>query len=92
MKRVVIKIVVLAIVFGTFNVIGLYVSPLFENSLAMNQMSYSFESNLPIQVYDYISNYSWIVYILLSVLVFRKEISEINNKIKSVKEKKNEQI
>lgn len=92
MKKIVIKIITLAIVFGIFEAIGLYISPLFENSLAMNQMSYSFESNLPVQVYDYISNYSWIVYILLSVLVFRKEISGINNKIKSVKEKKNEQI
>ena len=92
MKKVVIKIVVLAIVFGIFNVIGLYVSPLFENSLAMNQMSYSFESNLPVQVYDYISNYLWIGCILLTVLVFRKEILEINKKIKSVKEKQNEQI
>lgn len=92
MKKVILKIVVLAIVFGLFNMIGLYISPLFENSLAMNQMSVSTESNLLLQVYDYISNYSWLGYIVLTVLVFRKEISEINNKIKSEKEKQNEQI
>ena len=92
MKKIVIKIIALTLVFWIFNVIGFYISPLVENSLAMNQMSYSFESNLFVQAYDYISNYSWIWYILLTVLVFRKEISEINNKIKSEKEKQNEQI
>ena len=77
MKKVIIKIIVLVIIFGIFNVIGFYISPLVENSLAINQMSYSFESNLLVQVYDYISNYSWIWYILLTILVFHKEILKL---------------
>lgn len=91
MKKIVIKIIALAIVFGIFEVIGLYISPLFENSLAMNQMSYSFESSLLVQAYDYISNYSWIAYILLTILVFRKEILKVYKNIKKVKENVNEE-
>lgn len=81
MKKIVIKIIALAIVFGIFEAIGLYVSPLFENNLAMNQMSYSFESSLLVQAYDYVSNYTWIVYILLTILVFHKEILKVYKKI-----------
>lgn len=91
LKKIVIKIIALAIVFGIFEVIGLYISPLFENSLAMNQMSYSFESSLLVQAYDYISNYSWIAYILLTILVFRKEILKVYKNIKKVKENVNEE-
>ena len=64
----------------------------YKNSFAMNQMSYSFDSNLALQVYDYISNYSWIAYILLTILVFRKEILKLYKNIKEKKEKTNEQI
>ena len=91
MKKIVIKIIALAIVFGIFEAIGLYVSPLFENNLATNQMSYSFESSLLVQTYDYISNYSWIAYILLTILVFRKEILKVYKNFKKAKENVNEE-
>ena len=91
MKNIVIKFISLAIVFGILEMIGLYVSPLYKNSFAMNQMSYSFDSNLALQVYDYISNYSWIAYILLTILVFHKEILKLYKKFKKVKENVNEE-
>ena len=91
MKKIIVKIITLAIIFGIFNVIGFYISPLVENSLAVNQMSYSFESNLLVQAYDYISNYSWIWYILLTILVFHKEILKLYKKFKKAKENVNEE-
>ena len=91
MKKMIVKIITLAVIFGVFNMIGFYISPLVENSLAMNQMSYSFESNLLVQAYDYISNYSWIWYILLTILVFHKEILKLYKKFKKVKENVNEE-
>lgn len=87
MKKIIAKTITLAVIFGVFNMIGFYISPLVENNLAMNQMSYSFESNLIVQAYDYISNYSWIWYILLTILVFHKEILKI---YKTTKERKGE--
>lgn len=82
-KKIIIKIILLAIIFGILEMIGLYISPLIENNLAMNQMSYSYDSNLYIQIYDYISSYSWVVYLLLTILVFRKEILKIYKKLKN---------
>lgn len=82
-KKIIIKIILLAIIFGILEMIGLYISPLIENNLAMNQMSYSYDSNLYIQIYDYISSYSWIIYLLLTILVFRKEILKIYKKLKN---------
>lgn len=87
MKRITIKIIILSVVIGIFEMIELFLSPLFKNSVAMNQMSYSLESNLLMQIYDYISNYSWMIYLLLMILVFRKEILKL---YKNIKERKGE--
>lgn len=92
MKKIIAKVVSLSIVFAIFEMIWLYVSPLIENSLAMNQMSYSFESNMLVQTYDHISNCSWAIYLLLTILVFRKEILKIYGTIKERKGETNEQI
>lgn len=90
-KMIIFKIFFLSVVYGLIKLLGLFISPLIENSLAMSQMSYSFESNLLVQVYDYVSNYSWIIYLLLVILVFHKEILKIYKSLKETKEKTNEE-
>lgn len=92
MRKIIIKFILLSILIGIFETIGLYVSPLFENSLAVCQMSYSFESNLLVQVYDYISNYSWVIYLLITILVFHKEILKLYKNIKRRKGERNEKF
>ena len=86
MKNIIIKIISLSIIFTMFEMIELHISPLLKNNLATYQMSYTFESNLFIQIYSYISNYSWTIYLLLTILVFYKEILKLYKKIKKTKE------
>ena len=96
MKKIITKIIFLIVVFSIFEICGLYINPLVENGLAINQMYNTIESNLLVQVYDYISNYTLVFGILLVLFVFRKELSKLYKKVKESfndqKEKENEQI
>ena len=44
------------------------------------------------QVYDYISNYSWAIYLLITILVFHKEILKLYKNIKGRKGERNEKF
>lgn len=96
MKRIISKIIFLITIFFIFEICGLYISPLVENGLAINQMYNTIESNLLVQLYTHISNYSYVFGIVLILFVFRKELSKLykllKEKLKEKKENSNEQI
>ena len=50
----------------------------------MNQMQSTVDSNLWIQLYTYLSNYSFLIFIVIAILLFNKNII---NLIKKYKEK-----
>lgn len=95
MRKIIIKILFIAVVFGTFEIIGVSLSPIVENGLAMNQMYNTVESSMLVQVYSFMKNYSFILSVLLVLIVFRKELSKLytslKKKIKYEEEKKNEE-
>ena len=90
MRRVTkIKIIIFIVLIFLYNMLKQFVIPLIANSLAMNQMQNTIDSNLWIQLYTYISNYSVLIFIIIAVLFFNKNIVNLINKNK--KEQKDEE-
>lgn len=86
-----IKIVVFLVLLFLYNALNQFISPLIANDLAMNQMQNTVDSNLWIQLYTYFSNYSILIFIVIAVLLFNKDIVNLINKINKKKEKKDEE-
>ena len=80
-----IKLIVLTTIIIIYNIIMQFLSTIIANELAMNQMQNSVDSSLGIQIYSYVSNYSWIVLLILVVAMFYKDVL---NLIKWIKENK----
>ena len=80
--KVFIKVIVLIIIASIYNAIMQFVSPIIANNLAMNQMQNSMDSSLGIQLYTYASNYSWIVFLFVVVIMFYKDALKLINWIK----------
>ena len=85
-----VKIVLFVVLIFLYNILKQFVSPLIANDLALNQMHSTVDSNLWIQLYTYISNYSILIFIVIAILLFNKNIINFINKIKEndKKEKK----
>lgn len=81
----------IAAIFLVYEIIGICIGPLLENSFALSQMQTSAESSMLIQGYCYIKNYSFVFGVLLVIFVFRKDLSRLYTKLKEKKEKINEQ-
>ena len=92
MRKIIMKILFIAVVFGAFEIIGMSLSPVVENGLAINQMYSTVESSMLVQVYSFMKNYSFILSVLLVLIVFRKGLSNLYTKLKDKKENKNEEI
>ena len=81
MRRVTkIKIIIFIVLVFLYNMLKQFVSPLIANSLAMNQMQNTVDSNLWIQLYTYFSNYSVLIFIVIAILLFNKDIVNLINK------------
>lgn len=89
-KHIIIKLICLIIFFVTasnlLNITDYYI----KNTLAMHQMDIYSGSAL-LQFYSYMVDFEPIIYIVIFVLVFRKEFKTLINKMKN-KEKQNEEI
>ena len=83
-----IKIVVFLVLLFLYNALNQFISPLIANDLAMNQMQNTVDSNLWIQLYTYFSNYSILIFILIAILLFNKDIINLINKINKKKGEK----
>ena len=86
MKKITkIKIIIFIVLIFLYNMLKQFVNPLIANSLAMNQMQNTVDSNLWIQLYTYISNYSVLIFIVIAILFFNKDIVNLINKNKNKK-------
>ena len=85
-RTVTIKIAILVALLIIYNTIMQAVSPIVANQLAMQQMQNYDTSSAGIQVYQYLTNYGWVVFLVLIAIMFSKDIVNI---IKKIKEKMN---
>lgn len=93
MRRVIkIKIIIFIVLVFLYNMLKQFVSPLIANSLAMNQIQNTVDSNLWIQLYTYFSNYSVLIFIVIAILLFNKDIVNLINKNNNKKENQDEEI
>lgn len=83
-----IKIVVFLVLLFLYNALNQFISPLIANDLAMNQIQNTVDSNLWIQLYTYFSNYSILIFIVIAILLFNKDIVNLINKINKKKGEK----
>lgn len=81
-RAIIIKVAILVAISVAYNAIMQAVSPIIANQLAMQQMQNYDTSSMSIQLYQYVTNYSWIVFVILIVIMFRKDIVNIFKKIK----------
>lgn len=81
-KSTKIKIVIFVVLILLYNILNQFISPLISNGLAMYQMQSTIDSNLWVQLYTYFSNYSVLIFIVIGILLFNKNI------INFIKEKK----
>lgn len=77
-----IKIVLFIALIFLYSILKQFVSPLIANDLAMNQMQSTVDSNLWIQLYTYFSNYSFLIFIVIAILLFNKNVINLINKYK----------
>ena len=83
-KSTKIKIAIFIVLILLYNTLNQFISPLVSNEMAMYQMQSTIDSNLWIQLYTYFSNYSVLIFIVIGILLFNKNII---NFIKEKKEK-----
>ena len=83
-KSTKIKIAIFIVLILLYNTLNQFISPLVSNEMAMYQMQNTIDSNLWIQLYTYFSNYSVLIFIVIGILLFNKNII---NFIKEKKEK-----
>lgn len=83
-KSIKIKIIIFIVLILLYNILNQFISPLASNEMAMYQMQNTIDSNLWIQLYTYFSNYSVLIFIVIGILLFNKNII---NFIKEKKEK-----
>lgn len=84
-KGLCIKTILFMMFIYLFNIIDNSVHYLIGNSLAMNQMTNSIDSNLWYQVYSEIYNYQFVIFIFVALLLYYREIKYL---LKQLKEKK----
>ena len=89
MKRnIIIKTICLMAVFIIGNAINNAISTYIETTLAINQLSNYYELPVFLQMYSNLKNYAFLVFILLVLIVFHKEIHGLYTKFTNKKEKK----
>ena len=77
-----IKFLILFVLVIIYNAFFQTVSPIIANQLAMQQMQNYDTSSMGIQLYTYATNYSWIVFVILIVIMFHRDVVNIFKKIK----------
>jgi len=77
-----IKFLILFVLVIIYNAFVQTVSPIIANQLAIQQMQNYDTSSMGIQLYSYLTNYSWIVFVILIVIMFHKDVVNIIKKIK----------
>ena len=80
MRRVTfIKIIVLVVFIFVYDILDRFIGSIIANDLAMKQMQSTVDSSAWIQLYTYFSNYSFLFFIVVALLLFSKEIVNFIN-------------
>lgn len=80
MRRVTfIKIIVLVVFIFVYDILDRFIGSIIANDLAMKQMQSTVDSSIWIQLYTYFSNYSFLFFIVVALLLFSKEIVNFIN-------------
>jgi len=82
MLKTVLKTIVLVFVFTVTIGIDTAISPIIMNSLAMQQMNNSIDSSMWIQMYQYFSNYKFLVMLAIALVTYANEIETLVLKFK----------
>ena len=81
-KMIAIKTVFLVVVVRIFSIINTEISPIIANYLALNQMNNSIDSSLGIRLYSEFSQYSWVLIIIATYILFAEDIGKFIKYIK----------
>lgn len=84
-KMIAIKAVFLVAIVRIFSIINTEISPIIANYLALNQMNNSIDSSLGIRLYSEFSQYSWVLIIFATYILFAEDIGKF---IKYIKKRK----
>lgn len=77
--RIIIKTIIFVVVSILLTGLGNSLSPIIANELAMLQMSNSQDSSFWIQMYSYLSNYTWLAFAAFAILLYNKDIIKLIN-------------
>lgn len=81
-KMIAIKTVFLVVTVRIFSIINTEISPIITNYLALNQMNNSIDSSLGIRLYSEFSQYSWVLIIIATYILFAEDIGKFIKYIK----------
>lgn len=81
-KMIAIKAVFLVVIVRIFSIINTEISPIIANYLALNQMNNSIDSSLGIRLYSEFSQYSWVLIIIATYILFAEDIGKFIKYIK----------
>lgn len=81
-KRIIIKTVIFIITSILLTGLGNTISPMMSSSLAILQMYNTQDSSFWIQMYSYLTNYTYFLYIAFAILLYNKDIVTLINFIK----------
>ena len=81
-KMIVTKAVFLVVIVRIFSIINTEISPIIANYLALNQMNNSIDSSLGIRLYSEFSQYSWVLIIIATYILFAEDIGKFIKYIK----------
>lgn len=88
-KKFLFKICITFVIIIIFRAVTNFVSPIIANSLAMEQMYNYDSSSLWIQLYAYLSQYTWMLAIIFIIAMFKSEIALLFKLLRS--KRKNEE-
>lgn len=90
-KIIAMKFVFLLLFVWAFSMINTAISPIIANYLALNQMNNSIDSSFGIRLYSECSQYSWVLIIIATFILFAEDIGKIINNLKEKEDVKNEE-
>lgn len=90
-KFIAVKVVFLLVFIRLFTIINTAISPIIANHLALNQMNNSIDSSFGIRLYSECSQYSWLLIIIATFILFAEDIGKIINNLKEKEDIKNEE-
>jgi hypothetical protein len=83
-KRIAAKSILSAVLWIAYFAVQRIFCPVMTNEQALNQLNDTKESFVNLQVYQVFWNYAWLIPLIILILIFREEITDLYYKIKGV--------